>query len=85
MPLERLQKVIAAAGVASRRASEALITGGRVTVDGRPARIGDQVDTKTARVEIDGHPVAVRQGNMLAVAFHPEIAGESRIHEWVVS
>jgi 5'-phosphate synthase pdxT subunit len=35
--------------------------------------------------EIDGHPVAVRQGNVLAVAFHPEIAGESRIHEWVVS
>jgi pyridoxal 5'-phosphate synthase pdxT subunit len=34
--------------------------------------------------EIDGHPVAVRQGNVLAVAFHPEIAGESRIHEWVV-
>jgi pyridoxal 5'-phosphate synthase pdxT subunit len=34
--------------------------------------------------EVDGHPVAVRQGNMLAVAFHPEIAGESRIHSWVV-
>jgi 5'-phosphate synthase pdxT subunit len=34
--------------------------------------------------EIDGHPVAVRQDNMLAVAFHPEIAGESRIHSWVV-
>jgi 5'-phosphate synthase pdxT subunit len=34
--------------------------------------------------EVDGHPVAVRQGNVLAVAFHPEIAGESRIHEWVV-
>jgi 5'-phosphate synthase pdxT subunit len=33
--------------------------------------------------EIDGHPVAVRQDNMLAVAFHPELAGESRIHEWV--
>jgi pyridoxal 5'-phosphate synthase pdxT subunit len=33
--------------------------------------------------EIDGHPVAVRQNNMLAVAFHPEIAGETRIHEWV--
>ena len=33
--------------------------------------------------EIDGHPVAVRQGNVLAVAFHPEIAGETRIHEWV--
>jgi pyridoxal 5'-phosphate synthase pdxT subunit len=34
--------------------------------------------------EIDGHPVAVRQGNVLAVAFHPEIAGESRIHAWVL-
>jgi 5'-phosphate synthase pdxT subunit len=33
--------------------------------------------------EIDGHPVAVRQGNVLAVAFHPEITGETRIHEWV--
>jgi 5'-phosphate synthase pdxT subunit len=35
--------------------------------------------------EIDGHPVAVRQGNVLAVAFHPEIAGESRIHAWVLA
>jgi len=34
--------------------------------------------------EIDGHPVAVRQGNIVAVAFHPEITGESRIHSWVV-
>jgi pyridoxal 5'-phosphate synthase pdxT subunit len=34
--------------------------------------------------EVDGHPVAVRQDNVLAVAFHPEIAGESRIHAWVV-
>ena len=35
--------------------------------------------------EIDGHPVAVRQDNVLAVAFHPEIAGESRIHEMLVA
>ncbi len=34
--------------------------------------------------ELDGHPVAVRQGNILAVAFHPEIADERRIHGWVV-
>jgi 5'-phosphate synthase pdxT subunit len=34
--------------------------------------------------EIDGHPVVVRQDNILAVAFHPEIAGEPRIHSWVV-
>jgi 5'-phosphate synthase pdxT subunit len=30
---------------------------------------------------IDGHPVAVRQGGILAVAFHPELSGERRIHE----
>ena len=30
---------------------------------------------------VDGHPVAVRQGTMLAISFHPEIAGETRVHE----
>jgi pyridoxal 5'-phosphate synthase pdxT subunit len=39
---------------------------------------GDAVDV-LARV--DGHPVAVRQGNVIAVAFHPELAGETRLHE----
>ena len=34
--------------------------------------------------EVDGHPVAVRQDNVLAVAFHPEIAGDPRVHTWVV-
>ncbi len=35
--------------------------------------------------ELDGHPVAVRQRNVLAVAFHPELAGETRLHELVLS
>ena len=30
--------------------------------------------------EVDDHPVAIRQGNVLAVAFHPELAGEDRLH-----
>ena len=34
---------------------------------------------------LDGHPVAVRQGNLVAVAFHPELAGESRLHELLLS
>ena len=34
--------------------------------------------------EVDGHPVAVRQGNILAVAFHPELTDERRLHEWLV-
>jgi 5'-phosphate synthase pdxT subunit len=34
--------------------------------------------------ELDGHPVAVRQDNVLAVAFHPELTGDARLHEWLV-
>jgi pyridoxal 5'-phosphate synthase pdxT subunit len=34
--------------------------------------------------EVDGHPVAVREGNVLAVAFHPELNGERRLHEWLL-
>ena len=33
---------------------------------------------------LDGHPVAVRQGNVIAVAFHPELAGETRLHELIL-
>jgi 23S rRNA pseudouridine2605 synthase len=57
MPPERLQKVLAAAGVASRRASEELIAAGRVTVDGKPAHIGQQVDPEDAVIEVDGRPI----------------------------
>jgi 23S rRNA pseudouridine2605 synthase len=57
MPPERLQKVLAAAGVASRRASEELIAAGRVTVDGRRATIGQQVDSNAAVIEVDGLPI----------------------------
>jgi 5'-phosphate synthase pdxT subunit len=34
---------------------------------------------------VDGHPVAARQGNLLVISFHPEIAGESRLHELFLS
>ena len=33
---------------------------------------------------VDGHPVAVTQGNILAVAFHPELTGDRRLHGWLV-
>ena len=32
---------------------------------------------------VDGHPVAVRQDNILAVAFHPELTDDVRVHAWV--
>ena len=34
--------------------------------------------------EVDGHPVAVRQGNILAVAFHPELGSDLSLHRWLV-
>lgn len=34
---------------------------------------------------VDEHPVAVRQGNVIAVAFHPELAGETRLHELLLA
>src|SRR3954447_23993839 len=57
MPPERLQKVLAAAGVASRRASEGLIASGRVRVDGKRATIGQVVDAGRAKIEVDGLPI----------------------------
>lgn len=57
MPAERLQKVLASAGVASRRASEALIAEGRVTVDGKVARVGDQADPERSIITVDGRVI----------------------------
>lgn len=56
-PRERLQKVLARAGLGSRRACEDLIRQGRVTVNGRAAVLGDRVDPRTDRVEVDGSRV----------------------------
>ncbi len=55
-----MQKVLAAAGVASRRASEELIEQGRVSVDGEVVRVqGKRVDPARARIEVDGSRINV--------------------------
>jgi 23S rRNA pseudouridine2605 synthase len=57
MTEERLQKVLAAAGVGSRRACEELIDRRRVTVNGKVAKLGDKVDAETAVIHVDGQRV----------------------------
>jgi len=54
MPPERVQKLIARAGVCSRRDAEQRIREGRVTVNGRVAALGDQADPATDAVKVDG-------------------------------
>ena len=47
---ERLQKIIAAAGICSRRAAEELLRQGLVRVNGQPAALGDQADPESDTV-----------------------------------
>ena len=56
---ERLQKVLARAGVGSRRTNEMLIAAGRVTVNGEVAVLGRRVDPARDRIAVDGVPVIV--------------------------
>ncbi len=43
--------------------------------------VGEDVEVLA---EVDGHPVAVQQGNILAVAFHPELSADLTLHRWLV-
>ena len=53
--MERLQRILAARGVASRRAAEALIRAGRVSVDGQVVtELGTKVDPRAAEIRVDG-------------------------------
>ena len=68
---DRIHKVIARSGFASRRRAEELVARGRVTVDGEPATIGQRVDPETASIVIDGIPLPVRPGLVYLVLYKP--------------
>ena len=55
-PGEKLQKVLARAGIGSRREMERWIEAGRIAINGRIARLGDRVDGKD-RITVDGRPL----------------------------
>lgn len=64
----RLQRALARAGVASRRAAERLIEEGKVRVDGKVATLGSKVDPETQRITVGGRTVALQRRRWLA--FH---------------
>lgn len=55
---ERLQKILARAGLGSRRACEKLIAAGRVSVNKHVASLGMKADTKRDRIKVDGHSIS---------------------------
>lgn len=68
---ERLQKLIARAGLASRRRAEELVAAGRVTVNGAVASLGDSADPRRDRIEVDGHPLAAASAPLYLAVHKP--------------
>ena len=71
MGLMRLQKFLALAGVASRRAAEELIRQGRVEVNGGKAQLGLSIDPLKDRVRLDGKPVTLRTQRIVLAFYKP--------------
>jgi 5'-phosphate synthase pdxT subunit len=46
--------------------------------------LNETTDKVDVLAEVDGHPVAIRQDNILAVSFHPELTDDPRVHAWLV-
>lgn len=66
---ERIQKIIAARGVCSRRKAEEMIVQGRVTCNGRICGLGDTADTQTDVILIDGKPLP-ENGERVYIMLH---------------
>ncbi|MBA3013449.1 MAG: rRNA pseudouridine synthase [Proteobacteria bacterium] len=70
---ERLQKILAKAGICSRRAAEDFIRQGRVYVDGRPiTEMGHKFDPDTHRITVDGHPLQLAEKKITVLLNKPK-------------
>ena len=68
---ERLQKVMARAGIGSRRSCEEIIRQGRVTVDGKVATLGQKVDPSRQRIAIDGDALSAAETPVHIAIYKP--------------
>ncbi len=68
---ERVQKILAQAGVCSRRAGEQLIAAGRVTVNGRKSRLGDQADSDRDLICVDGKRIGASEQKVYLMLHKP--------------
>ncbi len=68
---ERLQKILASAGITSRRKAEKLILEGRVVVNGTAASLGDSADLETDRIIVDGRAVETAQTHLYLALYKP--------------
>jgi 23S rRNA pseudouridine2605 synthase len=70
--LERLQKILSRAGVASRRESESLITAGRVSVNGTVVtELGSKADPDKDRITLDGKPLRLKEERLYILLYKP--------------
>ena len=68
---QRLQKIISGAGICSRRAAEALLQSGKVTVNGKTAALGDKADAEIDDIRIDGKKVGVHEEKITVMLNKP--------------
>ena len=68
---ERLQKILSARGMASRRKAEELIRAGQVSVNGVTASLGDCADPETDDIRVAGQPLVVREKNVYILLNKP--------------
>ena len=68
---EKLQKVLARLGIASRRVAEVMISEGRVRVNNEVATIGQRVDSSRDEVEVDGIRVSVKPDLVYYLLYKP--------------
>ncbi len=81
MAVERLQKILARAGLGSRRACEEIIAQGRVTVNGRVAKLGDKADPERDEIRVDGQRIKTAEPPVYIMLNKPRFVLSSTVSE----